>query len=219
MPKKKSEIRQILSPSHLQAIGLVAAQWAYLEFAVLFAMTKILKIDFDKTLTLAATQNMAAWLQMIDKAIDLSKTDSWRADSFKPISKQISHLHVQRNAIVHATWISSTHRNALAALLENYSHAKASAEGFTIPKRGKVLTKSIAMTAAEMRKIANEIEATERDVISWLAKPKPASPRTLLSLGLQSLPNHRTTQAIPHKPQAPSQGLLAIPPLSNKKAR
>ena len=62
-PAKTKEIT--LSPSHLQAIGKVASEWAALEFSFQWAMVRMSQVPFDKVVAFTAPAPMNGWLDIL----------------------------------------------------------------------------------------------------------------------------------------------------------
>lgn len=158
MPTKQTSIQKFLKPNHLQAIGLVAAQWSSLELTVIFIIAKIAKIDVASTITMVAPSNFASWLEMLRKLTIQSKELSWKEPQLVKLSEKMRTLQTARNGVVHAAWMPGP----------NESNKRwPSVSGIGIPKRGLKILLSIEKTPAQMRSISKAIEAAESALVSW----------------------------------------------------
>lgn len=167
MPKSVSRIRKALSAAHLQAIGLVAAHWSELELTLLWALSKTAGIGFVKTVTLAGSQNVTAWCEMLSK---LTGQPLSKGSPLGKLKQQIADAQVQRNQVVHAAWHSreEVRGGLLGEIAPKPMGAKDVASGTGVPKRGKSPLITIEFTAPEMRKVAAEIAAIEQSVHEWV---------------------------------------------------
>jgi|SRR3989344_4101496 len=162
MPRKKSRIFTVLKPSHLQAIGRVAAEWSKLEFIFQMAISDTASLDIFKTLIITKPSNIGGWMDMLQNMISHVYGDSKAQKELEDVYKTITKLQKERNAIVHTFWTPQTTSatkgiiGALLAIPTSVSHV---ASGLGFPKRGKNVAVNVTKTAAEMRKVAKEIEA------------------------------------------------------------
>lgn len=142
-----------LSPSHLQAIGKVASEWAALEFSFQWAMVKVSQVPYDKVVAFTASSPMNGWLDILTNLMRLQTRD---ADLGKPISvlfEKIRKAQAKRNAIVHAVWSIQFPKDWGKDRL--YATNKAYGTGF--PKKRKTPMVHQTYTAAEIRNVASEV--------------------------------------------------------------
>jgi hypothetical protein len=204
MPRQKSAIRKALTPSHLQAIGLVAATWNSLELTLLYLISKMAETRFPTTVAMVSPSNFAAWLDMLRRLTRRSKEHSWKEKELVKICERMKSRHTERNAVVHAVWGEQS----------GIGLAK-TASGFGMPKRGLTVFLEIEKTSAEMRAIAKRILEVEQELIGWYAKQQPMTTLQRLSQGLLAVQNHQPSSATRQSQQSASPQKLAdllLPP-------
>jgi len=151
---RRAKTKEItLSPSHLQAIGKVASEWAALEFSFQWAMVKMSQVPYDKVVAFTSPSPMNVWLDILTNLMRLQAPD---ADLPKPMSilfEKIREAQKNRNDIVHAVWMIQFPKDRGKDRL----YATDKAYGIIFPKKMKKLMDKRAFTAAEMRAIARDI--------------------------------------------------------------
>src|SRR5438105_4144603 len=101
MRKRRIKIYEVLRPAHLQAIGRVAAEWSYLEFAVLKEISRLSGTDLPTVIVMTAPSNLMAWNDML---VVLSRWHPGFANIGKTLEKMCEHmkdLQTERNSVVH----------------------------------------------------------------------------------------------------------------------
>lgn len=216
MARKKSAIRSALKPAHLQAIGLVAAQWNSLEFFTLWFISKLANIKLGEAIILAAPSNMMGWTQMLQKLARRSEEYSWKTNELKPLCKRMNELQIERNAVVHAFWDKPDYASDLAAIAANITPPRR-VTGVGIPKRGLSIFIDIAKSAAEMRDLAKRIEEAESALFSWWAKQQPKTAQERLAQALLPSQSLQTKQTTLHNPPLTLSQIAGLAPVPQKK--
>ena len=167
-------VLKALSDSHLRAIGLVAAQWADLEWSIMFILSKAFKLDFKHAVILAGAQNPEAWCRMINKLLypQPAKGDPKIKRPLDKITDKIIKLSSKRNAIVHTSWFPPQPIAGGLFSLGSKSvparpKAGEAAEGAALPKRNPKIFLNISYNATQMLEVANEIAKVELELLSW----------------------------------------------------
>lgn len=191
MPRKKSLIFHALKPSHLQAIGRVAAEWSKLEMVFQFKIAEVAGIDPIKTLILTKSGNIGTWMKMLRNMIShVYPNDTNVQDDLEKLCKTINNLQNDRNTIVHSVWTPQTIQTGLRAGM--FGSALDPAAGLKLPKRGKHIITNIIKTAAEMRKIAKAIESATSELIQITSEAQQRALRRItLAKTLKQLPPHQ----------------------------
>lgn len=192
--RKKREIHRALTPAHLAAIGQVAASWANLEFAVMVAISTITSINIKTIISLTSPCNFAAWLDILERVTQDSPEHEWRLEQFKPLRKLLMTANLERNKIVHGSWVAFKREDSPGSVM-----------GFGLPKRGRKTVIPIIYTAKEMRTVAVLIEKVEKALDLWSEKQRPSHPKQLANALLaMTKPDPKTpTQKAPRKPSPP----------------
>lgn len=215
MAKRRVRIYEVLRPSHLQAIGRVAAEWSYLEFAVLDSIATVAGIELWKVVIIAAPSNLAAWNDMLMVFVKQSS-------AYAPIEKKLNKhcellkdLQTERNAVVHAVWTPDTAGALAKAILAKQGPPKR-VQGTGIPKRGRKVIVPFSKTPQEIRQTANKIAKARIRLGELINRQTKAWQRRLLSKGGLLAQNLRHTRAMPSTPPLTS-GVSPTPLLSPQK--
>jgi hypothetical protein len=198
MRKRKTEVQKILKPAHLQAIGLVAAQWNSLELSALIVLSEIAKINLAHTIIMAGASNIAGSLEMLKKVVKFSTDLNWKLKELEQIADKIQKLQTRRNAVVHACWQDSS--PIIASAMAGKKIIPDKAKGTGIPKRGMKILIDVIQSAEEMRDLAREIEDAQSELVLW--KLRQQAPLSLLKLA-QALQNPQSLQTKKTKPRSP----------------
>ena len=147
-----------LTLKHLQAIGRVTAEWAFLEVQIDFTLSSILeamKRKPDRYLAISFKKRIRLWRDIVAETVH---DEAVRAKLVSIIDRAAS-IYSKRNIIVHGTWRLRWRDRGLA---DNwlYDHG----ETF------KVLW--VAMNAAAIEGVAREIAKTSAD-LTGLVGPQP----------------------------------------------
>lgn len=158
--KTKTSVQEILRPSHLEAIGLVAAQWNSFELMTLHVLSKVTNNSFHNLLILINHAPINKWLEMLSSLI------GDKDEELKKIIKTADELRIHRNNIVHSVWDDSRFKKGLLSDLE--TEPPDLAVGFGLSKSKKKLILKTQYTSNEMIAIAKQIDDLETSIISWL---------------------------------------------------
>lgn len=155
-----------LSPSHLQAIGRVAAEWSALEFAFQCAMVVASQVPFHKVVAFTAPTPMNGWIDFLSNLL-LQQSSSLQRE-LTELFERISKAQTKRNSIVHAVWSEQFPQDIGRRALRGTDNAF----GTGFPKRGRKLLVHQSYTAREIREVAKEIStlAYEFRSVFWPSK-------------------------------------------------
>ncbi len=207
MVNHRVRIKKYLRRSHLEAIGRVAATWSRLEVHVLMSISDISGIDFDKTVLLCAPTGFFNWMEFLSTLIKDSAQHSWKLPKFKPLRKRIESLYTDRNSVVHAFWMTpKMPLGLLGGLMAKSMYLEVPPQekvtGFGIPKRGSI--KLVEKTAADIRRIAREIQAADKDLLLLIDRPPPKRKTGLIARAARGNTSPRTKTNTPRNLLAPS---------------
>lgn len=187
MPRPKARIRKALSDAHLKGIGLVAANWADLEFTLMFLVAKESGTTPDKAFSMIAGNGLLSWLEILRRLLLENKKEwLWERLASQKLYAKLTELNAQRNQIVHAAWHVPEPLNRLAALISQFESLPppVEARGIGFKKKGPT-TIVVRFTAEEMRAVAKRIEEAREELISWAAQSPPEEKRRLLAKALR----------------------------------
>lgn len=175
MSARKLSMQRILKPGHLQAIGLVAAQWNSLELNLLYVILKIANVPLATTTMLAAPAAFASWMDSLRKFAENSPEHKWKTIELLELCKAMQKLHTARNSVVHASWYAEYVGSGIINAVRKVD-PQGRVQGTGVPKRGTKVFTVIQHSAAEMRAIAKKIQEIESALFLWLAMKPTASP-------------------------------------------
>ena len=144
-----------VQPKQLEAIGLVAAEWSYLESVVEAAIWNLSYMQ-DQDIAAAVTTHLA-WrsrCEMLATLFDLDckrrsqfeelSTDAEKVlrDECKVIRRDLESLAAKRNEVVHSRWVTGSHGSPLV---------------YAVSARGKFARTTRGLPDAEIRGLAQRI--------------------------------------------------------------
>lgn len=101
--KHRAKPKEItLSPSHLQAIGKVASEWAALELSFQSAMVKVSQVPYHKVVAFTAPSPMNGWLDILENLLLLEASGTRLPKPISALFQEIRKVQKKRNEIVHA---------------------------------------------------------------------------------------------------------------------
>lgn len=215
MGRKKTELYRVLKPGHLQAIGLVAAQWSLLELRVLSAIATISNVSLATAIILAGPSHFPTWMDMLRRLTILFPTVPQIDSRINRIKKKFEEVAQKRNQVVHAAWMQEPPKGLLSI---GWDKPKLIATGTGLPKSGKNIVIPLQMTAADIREIRREIEEAEKEFVAWLNQRIEWTRRLSLAQALLANPNNPSAnQNMPRNQLPPSHGLFGPLPPPEKK--
>lgn len=158
MPRKKSRIYQTLKPSHLQAIGRVAAEWSGLEFMFQSLIASVAEFDPFKSLVVTKAASINDWKTMLRTLVQIEYKDATADKELDTLYRKISKLQLDRNSIVHTHW---NYKSIGEGLFATPIPPGEIASGLGIPKRGSKVVVPVDKSAAQMRQCAKDIETAK----------------------------------------------------------
>lgn len=157
-----------LKPEHLQAIGMVAVEWSYLEHIIDDSIWQYAKIDDD--IGRCFTTHMSVPMR-IDVLKSLFFEHFGNSEKYKALSKIAKDIKDTvsplRNKIVHSPWLEP----------ENNQDA---AQYLSVSARGQLKTTVLPMDVAEIRQAAETIEDYGNRLVYFVDTnpPPPSSSQT-----------------------------------------
>ncbi len=172
-----------ISPSHLQAIGKVAANWSALETTVIISISDISNVHTFHVFVMAGPAAFASWLDMLLVEIGNSPHHALRIREFEDLSSLLLKLQRLRNCIVHATWESKDSGRGLVEAVMNPTvvRARDKVTGFGIPKRGRNVIVKVTWTAKKIRLVADLISEATTMLHEFVHLPRSTSAREQLA--------------------------------------
>ena len=153
-PKVTAVVETYLQPEHMQAIGHVAAQSSTLEMFLDLAICGILDIPQSQVRALTSRHSSHNRLEVLGSLVDESIKSREARGRFVKLAKRISNCLVDRNNVVHATWLGTDSPEIVL-------RAKYTGRG-----KSKFVTKR--MTAADIESVAKEISRTSGELYAFM---------------------------------------------------
>lgn len=97
-------IQKTPPPEYLQAIGLVASEWARLEFYVQTVIARVGDIHPMKCLAITKSSGIDSWLDALEHMLMLRKEPDTSLTQYRKLRRRIKTLQGIRNDIVHGVW-------------------------------------------------------------------------------------------------------------------
>lgn len=188
-----------LPKAHLQAIGNLAAHWAYLEWVTEYAIWAALGINANQGSAITTHVGMVSRCQMILILIH----QQFPAGHCKPMEwllGRIDKARVQRNDIIHFIWMHSRSGAAMSAI--------------KITAKGKLKIDKREMTAGQIRAVTSEVFDLVSEMMGLLEDMYPTFEFPWRE---KSIPQDRKLGAANHSnPQMPTPGQPHSPPRSSR---
>ena len=160
-----SDLDNFIPPAdYLEAIGMVAVRWAYLEFAVQMTIAFVGQLDPIKTFAITKASAIDSWLDAIESIITLDPHYQGALTPFQAQRKRIKKLHAKRNGIVHGAWALDVEDTREWQTLG-------------IPKRGTNIFSVQTFSIDEMNDVAEKIKQ-ESEALYRICRPKTSPPKS-----------------------------------------
>lgn len=204
MPRLKAEIYRALKPAHLQAIGRVAAEWSGLELMFQILIPNVAEFDPYKCVMITKAAGIRDWQNMLRALIEHEYHDTSADKALVALYNKIDKLQKERNDIVHTSW---DYKVIEEGLLKGTPIPPGDiASGIGIPKRGKQGPVTVRKSAAEMRRVAKEIDDARISLYAIVraAKQRASKRRPLVQALMESANRGQPNPGTPHTPPVPS---------------
>jgi hypothetical protein len=135
-----------VTKAQLEAIGMVAAEWSYLESVIEAAIWTLADVTSeDVGFAITAHLSLRAKLEMLETLFNLREPQgSLRLATLPAIRKSIlNDLSPRRNRVIHGRWVSGSHGSPMM---------------FTVQARGTLKRSQKSVDASEIVAIAEETE-------------------------------------------------------------
>lgn len=132
-------------PEQLQAIGMVACEWSYLESIVEAAIWNLAGLHDDAGASITTHLGMPLRLDILMTLFRLHRDDGGEADRLDKMCEHIRHkLSPKRGAAIHTLWVEGDHGSPMT---------------YSVRARGKLEHEKKGRPAAEIREVAALIAA------------------------------------------------------------
>lgn len=144
-----------VKPKQLEAIGMVACEWSYLESIIEAAIWKLSDFyDFDRAAAITAHLGMPTRLHMLETLFRLQHGD---IDATRTLRKKCetirNELSGQRGAIIHTRWVEGEYGSPMS---------------YTVRARGKLVRTKKGLSHSEIRACAAAIADQAERLLAFL---------------------------------------------------
>jgi len=209
MARRKPAVYQALSRAHLEGIGRVAATWNRLEQTIMFAIYEVGGVDTAKFSAVLATTGFGTYLLVLKRFVAMSKEHKSNKTAFNQLCEWISVLYGRRNEIVHTHWRD---KSGLALFLDPSLANSKIARGLSYEKRKLGWVTDVAITAAEMRLVARDMDSVQAALANLIASPPKERQRLVRAIAREHTRRHENQRL--RKPNQPFR-----PKLTSRKPR
>lgn len=206
----ETPIQRIVGPDHLRAIGLVIAEWSYMEYVVGWSVAELAagrsiqkQGDEPAARILVTGMEFRTALGLLGSLAAVRFPND--ADAFSKITEKIRRLAGTRNTIAHARWHKGKRPGTIEALV--------------FKAVGSLTAQAHAFTARELFGLAERIAAQRSELLDFLTsrgfwkKPEPPVAPLSQAARLEISAAAQTHQERDSAP--PKRGRRARPPRSS----
>ena len=156
MPSDFPELSRNLSDRHLQLIGRVATEWAWLDYNIHRGIASLLLLEEHQAMASSVFISTAHRLQLLIGLLEDSRADKDTLAEFRNLSNEIRRVEGLRNEIVHAVWYDTTG-----------SDGEYQVSG-TFHKRGKYRPSTIHKSDSEIEDVVIDLVAVSNELEEFL---------------------------------------------------
>lgn len=169
----QSMARGILTNNHLKAIGLVAAEWAYVELYLEGFIWEIANIDDRRGHAITTHIPSETRINILETLADTRLINPAHKRELKVIVDRIRKLRTARNNIVHSLWLS-TKTTSINQILSDYlakkKRRKPIPASVRISAKGKLNVTNTPMKSKQIMAAASEIGELFSDMNELLSR-------------------------------------------------
>ncbi|WP_096458168.1 hypothetical protein [Sulfurifustis variabilis] len=160
----KTMTELVLSPEHIMAIGLLAAEWGYVESLVELLIWRLAKMPESIGYCITTHIGSVMRIDMLKTLAHETLSDQSIQDEIKSISAEFERLRIMRNDIIHSMWIRKDFFGSGAPV------------SLRVKAKGRVDMQTKVQNYEDIRKAASDMTALTVRIGSVLQKlPKRSS--------------------------------------------